>query len=140
MKKITIAILAVILIVSLSGCISAGMQAEITYRVIWTDSTSIDNTYDWYVAAAVDPEIEYDNSNLPTAFVYNQKVTPDNTLYSQSTIEVNLSSSRDSVIVYVYADVNADGKLDSGDIIHSGHWYPDDTEDPEYILKFFVDF
>ncbi len=136
-KKILIGIAILIMIVSLSGCINVPMKAEVTYKVSWTDSTSIDNTYDWYVAATVDPEIEYDDSNLPTAFVYNQKVTPDNTLYSQYTIEVNLPSSNDSVVIYVYADVNSNGKLDSGDIIHYNHWYPDYPDD---IVRFFVHF
>jgi hypothetical protein len=143
MSKMLVGIAILIMIVSLSGCISAGMKAEITYRVGWmTNSSSISDDYKWYVTAAIEPEdVKYDENTLPETFVYNKGVTPNVTLYAQDTFEVNLPSSRNFVVVYVYADANGNGKLDSGDYIGDfDHWYPSDAEDPEYMLKFYTDF
>ena len=138
MKKVFLIVNVLVLAFLLVGCLGS-VKKNITYKVTWTDVTSIPNgEHLWYVTAAMDPEILYTKDKLPTNFIYNTSVTPDNTLYASDSIEVAMTE-KDSVVIYVYKDLNDDKKLDSGDLIGgTAHFYGNDEED--YTVKIFVNF
>lgn len=139
MKKSFIVLSLLVLAFLLSSCLGP-QKATVSYKVSWSDSTSITNgDHEWYFTAALDPEISYNNDNsLPTSFVYNQHLTPDTTLYSSASFDVQLGSN-DSVVMYVYKDLNDNKKLDGDDLIGGyDHVYGNDYDSS--VVKFFVNF